>query len=275
MRSLSRWPWVFVLLLAGCSDQSDRSLKSLTPAPLPSMPTEPSQASHGLSPEERELLHNVKPAPVFGEAIPSKAVRIQLAGAQASFGGKSYDVDRPEQARALVQAVGDTPVLVAFDADTYLAQASGLFAALDDGQRETWLLHPEGAVAFPLTLRDEPAFRAWLDEPKPGKIRVIVREDGYELTTNVGKLPGGDPNGPSVPVRGGRLDVLGLRTGMELLRGRFKDAKDACIVPSFGTELSKVGASLSGFYRAQGEPIFPETCLVYPRPSTRIDGGTR
>ncbi|MGA9525748.1 MAG: hypothetical protein WBV82_30095 [Myxococcaceae bacterium] len=33
--------------------------------------------------------------------------------------------------------------------------------------------------------------------------------DGYDLQTAVGKLTGPDPNGPTVPLRGGKWDVGG------------------------------------------------------------------
>ena len=82
-------------------------------------------------------------------------------------------------------------MLVVPDADTFLAQTSELMEVLRDAAAEVWLKHPDAAVAYRLVLRDEEGFRAWLAEVAPGKLRIIQRSDGFELTTSVGKLPGG------------------------------------------------------------------------------------
>ena len=149
--------------------------------------------------------------------------------------------------------------------------AAPLLAALDDAHLEVWLRHPDLPVAFPVALRDEPAFQRWLDEPVPGKLRVIHRADGFELQTNMGKLPGGDPNGPTVPVRGGQLDLATLQRGLARVRSRFADAPDVCFVPSFGMELQQTVRALAADYPEAGKPLFPGLCLVYPRPPR--DGG--
>jgi hypothetical protein len=160
-------------------------------------------------------------------------------------------------------------VLLVPGAEVYLAQVAEQLARLDDAGAQVYLLHPEGQVAYPITLRDEPAFQAWLDEPKPGRVRVIQRSDGFELQTNVGKLPGADPNGPTVPLRGGQPDLALLRRGLGKLKERFTVTPDLCFVPSFGTELTRVAAAMSADYQESGQPIFEELCLVYPRPMPR------
>ena len=146
-------------------------------------------------------------------------------------------------------------------------------ALLEQPSSEVWLKYPDAAVAYRLVLRDEEGFRAWLAEVAPGKLRIIQRSDGFELSTSVGKLPGGDPNGPSVPVRGGKQDIATLRRGLERLKGRFKTAEDICLVPSFGTEVAQAARALSGIYTAPGEPLFDTLCLIYPTPPRRKDGG--
>jgi hypothetical protein len=254
---MMRWSALLALgpLLWGCPEKSGESLKSLAPPPLPALeqPAAGAGARGGADAKPR----GVEAAPVFGQKLPEGALRLKLDSGR--------EIDPSAAASAKV-------VLLEPDADVYLAQVQPLLEALDDGGVETWLLHPAGGVAFKLLLRDEAAFQAWLDEPRPGKIRVIQRADGYELSTNVGKLPGPDPNGPSVPIRGGQLDLATLRRGLGLLRDRFKKAEDVCIVPSFGTELQKVALSLSSFFEGADDPIFGEQCLVYPRPP-RKDGG--
>jgi hypothetical protein len=94
---------------------------------------------------------------------------------------------------------------------------------------------------------------------------VVQRQDGLELVSGVGKLPGPDPNGPTVPVRGGHLDIATARQGLQRLQQRFH-ARDACLVPSFGTELRAAATALTAFWVGPKEPLFDELCLVYPRP---------
>jgi hypothetical protein len=133
-----------------------------------------------------------------------------------------------------------------------------------------WLAHPDDAdVAFRLTLRDAPAFQAWIDEPVPGKVRVIHRADGFELQTNLGKLPGADPNGPTVPVRGGKMDLTTLQRGFVRVQAKFKSAPDVCFVPSFGMELQQIARALAVNYAKPDQPFFEGLCLVYPRPPAR------
>ena len=165
----------------------------------------------------------------------------------------------------LLSTIGKGPALLVPDDATYMAEIAPLLAVLDDTKVPVWILHPGGTVAFRVELRDETAFDAWLDDPKPGKLRVIQRQDGLELVSGIGKLPGPDPNGPTVPVRGGRLDVATTREGLQRLQARFK-VSDACLVPSFGTELRAVGTILSAFWSGPEERLFEHVCLVYPRP---------
>jgi hypothetical protein len=166
---------------------------------------------------------------------------------------------------SVLAAIGKGPALLVPDDTTYMAEIAPLLAALDDASVPTWVLHPGGSVAFQVQLRDEAAFDAWLDDPRPGKLRIVQRQDGLELVSGIGKLPGPDPNGPTVPVRGGRLDIATAREGLQRLQARFH-AADACLVPSFGTELRAVGTVLSAFWSGPKEPLFDTVCLVYPRP---------
>jgi hypothetical protein len=179
------------------------------------------------------------------------------------------DLSRVELNGETDAALAAKKVLLVALGDTYLAQVTGLLAALDDDGAEVWLKHPEGAFAYPVKLRDEKAWQEWIDEPVPGKLRVIQRADGLELQTNMGKLPGFDPNGPSVPVRGGRMDLPTLRKGLLRVRSRFKDALDVCFVPSMGMGLDDVFAALAANWPSADAPIFKEVCLVYPRPKAR------
>ena len=249
-----------LLLAAGCRQEQPAPLKSLAPAPL--QPLRAAAADAG-----REDAYRVEPAPVWGEIPPAGAVRVLLAGGAVKLLGASHPLDTEEgRAAVLVQARG-RPVLLVPDSETYLAQLAPLLAALDDVGAETWLLHPAGAVAFRLRLRDAPAFDAWLHEPVPGALRIIQRQDGLELVSNVGKLPGEDGNGPTVPRRGGQLDVALARAGLVRLKSRFgADASALCVVPSFGTELRETAALLTAAWTGPSEPLFTSLCLVYPRP---------
>ncbi len=250
------------VLLVGCREEPPAptpSLAELKPKPLPVL-EDPAAVDPGKAFE-------VEAAPVYGDAPPADVVRISLEGTRATIGGTTLEVTSPDLAARLRSQVGEgRPVLLVPDSDTFLAQAAPVLAALDDADLETWLLHPEGKVAFKLRLRDEPAFQTWLDEVTPGRIRMIHRADGYELQTAVGKLTGPDPNGPTVPLRGGKWDLARLRASLEALKDRFTQSEDTCIVPSFGMELQTTARALTAFYSEPGERFFDELCLVYPRP---------
>jgi hypothetical protein len=250
-----------LLLLAACRrEEAPPPLRSLAPAPLaPLRPAAPADAG-------REAVYQVEAAPVWGDAPPSPSRRVLLEGATARLGTTAFGVESAEGRAGVLAAVGRGPVVLVPVSDTYLAQVSPLLAALDDAAVETWLLHPSEKVAFRLRLRDGPAFDAWLHEPRPGALRMVQRQDGLELVSNVGKLPGGDANGPTVPRRGGQLDVALAREGLERLKSRFGTADTLCVVPSFGTELRETGAVLTAAWAAPTKPLFTSLCLVYPRP---------
>jgi hypothetical protein len=235
------------------------------------LPSLHDQDAGGDAPDDRAALHQVSPAEVFGEEPPSRAARLLVSSQRVRLGDRDFELQ--DGLGPLAASLGDRALLVPED-DVYLAQLLPLLERLEDGRVETWILHPAGQVAFRVDLTDEAAFQRWLDEPRPGKVRVIQRADGFELTTNVGKLPGADPNGPTVPIRGGQMDLATLRRGLIRLKDHFSKADDACLLPSYGTELAAIARALSGYYRAPGEPIFSRVCLVYPRrkPAAR-DGG--
>ena len=252
--------WVCVLG-SGCEERSAPPLSSLAPTPL--SPLAAAGTDGGADP------HRLPPAPVWGASLPANAIRVTFGAAEARAGTAAMPLGVDTGVAPLLAAIGRGPALLVPDDAVYMAVLAPLLSALDDARVPTWILHPGGAVAFPVELRDEAAFDAWLDAPKAGKLRVIQRQDGLELVSGLGKLPGPDPNGPTVPVRGGRLDVATTREGLQRLQARFK-VPDACLVPSFGTELRAVGTVLSAFWSGPKEPLFERVCLVYPRP-----GGAR
>jgi hypothetical protein len=254
------WSFVLVGLVAASCTEKKEPLPRATPKPL--APLEPVRADAAGATEAEDPLHRIVPLEPVGPKPPEHASVVTLDGDRALFEG------RP---------LGDPtkltpPVLLVPVNDTYLVQVAPLLAALDDAGLEVWLEHPDADIAYPVKLRDEAAFRAWLEEPVPGKLRVIHREDGFELQTNMGKLHGGDPNGPTVPVRGGRMDLATLRKGLQTLQARFTHAPDYCILPSFGMELAQTARAMAPNYLRPDEAFFPQTCLVYPRPPAP-DGG--
>ncbi len=264
MASFAQWTTTATLVctLCGCSDKNLEPLRALAPAPLPSLRNGRSDAGGELD----DSLHVAAPSPVRGGKLPVGATVLQVSGDEVTLGSRHFSFGGPDAGSELTALLPQkVPVLLVPTSEVYLAQAASLLRVLDDGGYSVFLRHPKGEVAYPLVLRDEKAFQAWLDEPKPGKVRVIQRSDGFELQTNVGKLPGADPNGPTVPIRGGGPDLATLRKGLERLKHRFDSAPDLCFVPSFGTELSKVAAAMSSDYGEGGEAIFGELCLVYPR----------
>ncbi|HME90229.1 MAG TPA: hypothetical protein VKE49_02315 [Myxococcaceae bacterium] len=256
---------VLVALLVACSQKPQEPLHSLAPAPLPRMESGP--RVDAVSAEDPEAAFRVESAPAFGEKLPEQARSLSPERGALPLAGKRADPTAADGAEAIRSALsGSKALLLRTDGSDFLAEVAPLLALIDDAGSELWIKHPSAPVAFKVVLRSEVSFQRWLDEPKPGKIRVIQRADGFELQTNIGKMPGPDPNGPTVPVRGGQLDIARLRRGLSRLKERFGDVPDACLVPSFGTELAQIGQALSGFYSGPGKPIFDRLCLVYPRP---------
>ncbi|WP_223636431.1 hypothetical protein [Corallococcus sp. EGB] len=213
-------------------------------------------------------------APVHGEPAPDGVLRLGLSGDLVRLGTETFTPARTQDASRLAERVRGRDVLVVVeDADTFLAQVSGALAVLRTQAAVVWLQHPDAPVAYRVVLRDEQGFRAWLEEVAPGKLRIIQRADGFELTTSVGKLPGPDRNGPSVPVRGGRQDLATLRRELARLKTRFTTSDDLCLVPSFGTEVVQAVRALGGTYVAPEEGLFDTLCLVYPTPRPATDAG--
>jgi hypothetical protein len=251
------------MLLSACPQKNDQSLQSIAPVPLPTLGVHSPDGGTQLA---REALFDVEQVPVWGEELPASALAIEVDAATISIAGRRVDrlaANWPEQ---VLEALGKhRAVLLGSDPERYLADLAELFALLATGDREVWLRHPDAKVAFKVVLFDNAQFEAWLNEPKPGKIRVIQRADGFELQTNLGKMAGPDPNGPTVPTPAGKLDIARLRRGLALLKERFPNAEDSCLVPSYGTELPSIARALSGYYRAKGKRIFDRLCLVYPR----------
>ncbi|AKF83096.1 hypothetical protein MFUL124B02_32720 [Myxococcus fulvus 124B02] len=268
---VSKWRGLGVLLclglaLAGCREEKPaQPLQSLKPEPLPSLATSASSEDGGAEPRVD--------VPVHGEKLPAEALRLLLAGEQVRVDAETFEPTKPDSLARLASRVKGRDVLLVPDADTFLAQVSELLAVLRDSAGTVWLAHPDAPVAYRLVLRDEEGFREWLAEVAPGKLRIIQRADGFELSTSVGKLPGPDANGPSVPVREGRQDLAMLRRGLGLLKGRFKQSEDLCLVPSFGTEVAQAARALGAVYTAPGEPLFETLCLVYPTPRRAGDAG--
>ncbi len=258
-----------LLTLACKSDPPAPPLSALSPRPLPSAVPAPSPVPGSpASGDARDAAFEVVPVHVFGDALPSNALRVELRGEEVRIDGAPIDLSgaADEVAERLRARFADRPALLVPDEDTFLLQAAPLLAGLDGAQVRTHLLHPEGKVSFRLTLSDERDFQVWLDQPRAGQVRVVHRADGFELQSNLGKLPGLDPNGPSVPLRGGQWDLARLRSGLQTLKERFDADTESCIVPSFGMELATVSRALTGYYRAPGSRLYSELCLVYPRP---------
>jgi len=258
--------WAGLALPLACSQKPQEPLQSLAPAPLPRLA--PGTTVDAGSAEDPEAAFRVESVPVYGEKLPERAKSLSIEHGNLPVMGKPADPSTPDGAQQIRSVLAASKVLLLrTDGNDFLAEAAPLLALIDDAGSELWIKHPSAPVAFKVALRSEQAFERWLDEPKPGKIRVIQRADGFELQTNIGKMPGPDPNGPTVPVRGGQLDIARLRRGLSRLKERFGDARDSCLVPSFGTDLAQIGQALSGHYSGPGAPIFDQLCLVYPRPT--------
>lgn len=239
---------VLVLSAFGCQEKKADPVPRAQPKPL-----EPLERVVLDAGDDREKLFQVAPFTPTGPAVPSGVTSLALAG----------DV--------LPKVPPSGAVMLVADEDTYLSQIAPLLEQLDDAGREVWLKHPDLDVAYRVKLRDAASFQAWIDEPVPGKFRVIHRADGFELQTNLGKLPGGDPNGPTVPVRGGKLDMATLRRGFERIQNKFRSAPDVCFAPSYGMEIRQVARAIAANYLEPDVAYFESVCLVYPRQTRPVD----
>lgn len=261
MKQLAVSTSVAMLLWSSCPakapDPGSPGALSKRPEPLTAVGLAPSrgEGSVGDGGDDVEAVFRVAPLAPVGPPVPPTATVVHLDGERATVGGRPF-----------VAKAGAAPVVLSPTAETYLAQVAELLAALDDAGVEVMLAHPDAPLAFRVVLRDEASFQAWLEEPIPGKVRLIHRQDGFELTTNLGKLPGGDPNGPTVPLRGGQLDLPRLQRGLTRVRQRFPEATDLCVLPAFGIELAQVARALAADFVASDTAVFPVLCLVYPRP---------
>ena len=251
-----------VTALAACKDKPPAApVSAATSAEnkaafAPLEPEVASPATGDAGDAEREALFVVAPFEPRGPSVPSDAQVVELTGLS--------------DARATAKKV-----LLVARGETYLAEVTPLLAALDDAGAEVWIKHPEADLAFPVDLEDEAHFQAWLDEARPGKVRVVHRSDGFELQSNMGKLSGADPNGPSVPVRGGKMDLKTLQKGLVRLKGRFKgDAPEIFFVPSYGLELNRAFRAVSANWLDADKTVFGEVRFLYPRPKP-MDAGAR
>lgn len=259
---------VLAAFSVGACQKEAVTAPSATPKPAAPLPPLTAARPEGLdaSADEREQLHVIVPLKVQGEKIPSEGEKLTLDDGKCTLQGESFKLDVAADMAKLKTKLKPGALLVAVQGDTYMAQGAVLFALLADAGAEVWLLHPDVALAYPVKLRDEVQFGEWIDEPVPGKLRAVQRSDGFELTTNMGKLPGGDANGPTVPPRGGQMDLSTLQSGFSKIKGRFKDAPDVCFLPSYGTALNDTIRAFAANYEKGDEPIFKQLCLVFPRP---------
>lgn len=160
---------------------------------------------------------------------------------------------------------------VALELDPALAMAdltmplSRLSEALEDGAAACLAVsdsRERRCVAFRPFSGEE--FGAWLDAEKPlGKLRVIMRADGFEVVADRGKVPGPDRFGPSLPPIGGRPDFDGLDRMLGKLARRFPEEDQAALAPSPGLRLRDVGRAL-GLLSGLGGERFPRAYLVFP-----------
>ena len=265
-----------LLLGVGCQQKSSQSPRSSTASALPVLQTQ--RGASGTTEDAREALFQIERAAPWGDGLPNSLQPIYVEAASISVGKQMLDRGDSNWSRQVSDLLRESPcaVVLSSDPERYLADLAPLLDLLATAGCEVWIRHPDTPVGFKVSLKDNAQFERWLAEPVPGKIRVVQRADGFELQTNIGKMAGSDSNGPTVPTRGGQLDIARLRRALELLKERFSKAPDSCLVPSYGTELASIARALSGYYRGEGKRIFDELCLVYPRAGQpQPDGGRR
>ena len=242
--------------LAACGRSEAPAAPLQPPAPLRAPASPPTEAETA--------------APAFASPLPRQGHLAELGDGSLQLGGRRWSLAEGTPALRALLGEGDGALVLTWPRDLYLAQVAGVLAALADAHFTVWWKAPGTDGGFPLQLMDAVQFQAWLDEPKPGRLRIIQREDGLELQTSVGKMAGPDPNGPTLPQRDGHVDVAGLRRALTRLQERFGEMDGVCLVPSFGVELDQVARTLGGLYRAPGKPFFEPFILVYPRPGQTV-----
>ena len=239
---------IVALVASACTEKPVAPPPRQPPKPLEPLERVVAATATDAGEAERDALYDVVPFTPVGPPPPAGATTLTLKG----------DV--------MPELPPSGAVILESSEDEDLVQVAPLLEKLDDGKREVWLKHPDANIAFRVKLRDAPSFQTWIDEPVPGKLRVIHRADGFELQTNLGKLPGADPNGPTVPVRGGQMDLTTLQRGFVRIQSKFKAAPDVCFVPSFGMTLHQIARAMAVNYVKPDSAFFAELCLIYPRP---------
>jgi hypothetical protein len=251
-----------VVLLGACTEKTAAPPAAPPQKPAPLEPLIADRAATDAG-DAREATYTVKPFTFAGDPPPEGALRVELAGTSLKVNGS----DATSLAGKLTPK---TVVLLSFDAETYLAQVTGVLAALDDADVQVWLQSPDvPALAWPVTLRDEADFNTWLDESTPGKLRIVHRADGFELQTNMGKMAGADPKGPTVPTRGGAYDLVTLQKGLDRIKARFTSAPDVCFMPSYAMPMHDATRAVATNWLSKEKVVFETVCLVYPRPVKR------
>ena len=257
---------LLLLLLSACpapKPQAEASPRAL----LPTSRSEPAQKEDAPPDNEedaeREKLHQVDSAEIWGETLPSDVgVLVVDEEGRVERDNRLLTLSNPDDRKSLSLKKA---WMLAPRGEVYMALLSPVLAVLDDLGASVWLRHAEAQVAFEVSLKDEPAFQKWLADVVPGRVRLIQRADGLELSTVFGKVVGSDANGPSVPNRGGQIDLANARQGLLKLRQRFAAADEVGFVPSSATELQDVAHAMSANYRGMGKALFPKMFLVYRR----------
>jgi len=254
-----------LLLGVGCQQKSGQSPRSSAASALPVLQA-PQEAARTTG-DDREALLQIERAAPWGDDLPRSLQPVYVEAGSISVGKQMLNRGDSNWPRRALDLLRRSPcaVVLSSDPERYLADLAPLLELLAAAGCEVWIRHPDAPVGFNVSLRDNAQFEHWLAEPVPGKIRVVQRADGFELQTNIGKMAGSDSNGPTVPIRGGQLDIARLRRALEQLKERFSKAPDSCLVPSYGTELASIARALSGYYRGEGKRIFDQLCLVYPK----------
>ncbi|MFZ5471929.1 MAG: hypothetical protein ACOZIN_21070, partial [Myxococcota bacterium] len=120
-----------VALLWACTEKppAAESLKTLSPKPLPSLGPV-LEVDGGI--DERDALHRVEDAPVYGEKVTPQWLKVKVEGSgHVDVGEARLHPERAEDAGLLKQRFADVDVLLTFDEEVYLAQLSALFSLLE------------------------------------------------------------------------------------------------------------------------------------------------
>lgn len=155
-------------------------------------------------------------------------------------------------------------------ADTPSAALNAPFSALAETLPGV-ALHPVcirasvegGSRCVNALLRTQESMKGWMAALEPlDKLRLVIRNDGMEVVTRHGKIPGPDRFGPSIPARKGVHDFDLLYQDAARLSARFPQESQVAVLAGGQTTMQTLAMAMDTMRRASGGRL-RDFILVY------------